>query len=60
MLQKSRVLEYLQTIPDTISVDELIERIILLQKIETGLEQSKNGQTIPHEEVRNEVLKWFR
>ena len=50
----------MQTIPDTISVDELIERIILLQKMETGLEQSKNGQVIPHEEVENGVLKWLK
>ncbi len=37
---------------DTISVEER-------QSIERGLEDSKNGRTIPHSEVRKKYEKWL-
>jgi len=36
-------------------VDDLIERILFLQRIERGLNQIKNGEVTLHEEVIEEV-----
>ena len=40
MLRKQQVIESIQQLPDQFSVDDLIERVIVLQKIERGLMQS--------------------
>jgi hypothetical protein len=41
------------------SKDELVERLILLEKIEIGIKQSDNGEIITEAEMENEIKKWF-
>ena len=42
-------------LPEEATVDDAIERLLLLSKIEQGLEQSRRGETIPHEEVKRRM-----
>jgi hypothetical protein len=46
-------------LPDTFSVDEIIEKMILLEKIETGLKESKNNQIVPDDELDSHLPKWL-
>jgi hypothetical protein len=41
MLTKEQVINSLKEMPDKFSIDDLMDKLILLQKIEIGLEQSK-------------------
>jgi hypothetical protein len=52
MLTKEKVMNSLQNMPGTFSIDELIDKLILLLKIETGLEQSKKSEVLPAKEVK--------
>ena len=45
--------------PDKFSIEEVIERLVILQKIEIGLEQSQNGETYSTEESRKKLEKWL-
>lgn len=56
MLTKEKVINSLPDMPDTFSMDELMDILILLQKVETGLEQSKKGEVFSAEEAK-EMLK---
>ncbi len=60
MLTKEKVLQSLQDLPDTFSMDELIDRIILINKIETGLEQVKSGKTYTAEQAREKLKPWLK
>ena len=60
MLTKEKVINCLQDMPDTFSMDELIDKLILLQKIETGLEQSKKGEVFSAEEAKEMLKKWSK
>ena len=46
MLTREQVLLSINQLPDKFSVDEVIDKIILLEKIENGLMQSQNNQVI--------------
>lgn len=46
--------------PEQINVDELLDRVLLIQKIEEGLMQSEQGQVISHESFKNEIAQWFK
>ncbi len=59
MLTKIKVLESLKEMPDTFSVDEFIERIIILNKIETGLEQAAAGKILTEEEADKRLGQWL-
>jgi len=59
MLTKDRLKEQIDKFPEEFSIDELVEKLILIEKIETGNKQSENGEVIPESEMENEMEKWF-
>ena len=59
-MTKETILAAVQALPEQISLNELIERLILIEKIEKGREQSRLGQTISQEEVKQLVKTWFK
>ena len=60
MLTKELVLYSLSDLPSRFTLDEIMERIYLLHKIELGLEQSRNGETISMEEAKQLHSKWLK
>ena len=60
MLTKEMVMNQLKDLPEKFSLDELMEKLLFLYKLETALEQSKNKQTISHEEVKEQFKKWLQ
>lgn len=53
MTTKELVLRTLEFLPDDASIDDVIERLYLLRKIEIGLRQADAGNLIEHEVVKN-------
>lgn len=60
MLTKDDLLKTIQDLPMEFSLDEIIDKLILLDKIEIGLTQSDNGETVSTDEARKQLSKWFR
>lgn len=60
MLTKAKLKEQIENFPDEFSLDELIERLLFIEKVEFGLQQSENGETISEAELENEIGKWFK
>jgi hypothetical protein len=60
MLQKSKVLETVEDLPDRFSMDELFEKMYVTEKIEKGLEQVRNGETVSEEDLDEEIESWFK
>ena len=52
MLNKKKVLQTLENLPETFSIEEIIDQLVLLQKIELGLEQVTNNETVSTEEAK--------
>ncbi|WP_339868812.1 hypothetical protein [uncultured Algoriphagus sp.] len=59
MLTKTLVKRQLEKLPEEFSLDDLVEHLILVQKLETGLKDSEEGKVISEEELDQEVNKWF-
>ena len=49
---RDRILEALRDLPPDASVDDAIERLIFLGKIDAGLQELDAGKRIPHDEVK--------
>lgn len=49
---RERIIEALRTLPPDATVDDAIERLVFMAKVEEGLAQLDGGQGIPHEEVK--------
>lgn len=59
MLTKQKIAETLADLPEEISLEELIERFIIIDKIETARAQIQNGDYIADEDLDKEIEKWF-
>ncbi|UII26599.1 hypothetical protein LVD15_25435 [Fulvivirga maritima] len=46
--------------PDEFSVDEIIDELLLLEKIDRGLAQSSAGDVIADEGLDKELPEWLR
>ena len=45
MLIKTKVLKAIKQLPDEFSIDEMVDRMILLEKIEIGIAQAERGRS---------------
>jgi predicted transcriptional regulator len=55
---KDLIVRAIAQLPDDATLEDALERIFVLFKVERGLAQAEAGQTIPHEEVRAMVARW--
>lgn len=60
MINKEKLIKSIESLPENFSIDKVIDRIVLLQKIEIGLEQSKKGETYSHAEAKKKLKKWLK
>ncbi len=60
MLTKAEVLKSLQSLPGKFQAEDAIEKIVLLEKIRIGMEQSKNGKVVSKEEAKRKLKKWLK
>lgn len=57
---RKALLQSMKELPEQVPVDELIDRILLLSKIERGLEQSAKAEVISTAEARKRLRKWSK
>ena len=60
MLTKNKVKELIDHMPETFSVDDLVDKVILLQKIEGGEKEIENGEGIDWEDMKKEMDLWLK
>lgn len=46
-------------LPDDASIEEALERLFFMAKIEKGIQQADAGQTLSHEEVKERMAKYM-
>jgi len=53
---KERVIEAVRSLPDDATVEDAMERLYFLAKVEEGLRQADAGKTVDTEEARRRIL----
>ncbi|SFT91442.1 hypothetical protein SAMN04489724_2772 [Algoriphagus locisalis] len=60
MISREKVIEAVKNMPQEFSIDDLMDKLLLLNKIEIGLYQSKNGETFTTEEAKKMIEEWSK
>jgi predicted transcriptional regulator len=55
---KEKVSEIIQAQPDDSSFDEILRELAFSRMIERGLEDSRQGRTIPNAEMEHRIRTW--
>ncbi|WP_295653799.1 hypothetical protein [uncultured Mucilaginibacter sp.] len=57
-MNKAKATEAINDMPTDFELDVLIEKLILIEKVEKGLDQLNVGNTFTHEQVKQKVREW--
>ena len=60
MITKAKLKEHIEKFPDSFSIEELIERLIFVDKLEQRIKQSENGEVISEEQLKAEMQTWLK
>ena len=56
---KDRILKAVEDLPADAGIEEAMERLYLLFKIEKGIQEADEGKTISHTEAKERMKKWL-
>ena len=51
-------MDTIKDFPKEFELEDLIEKLVFVEKVEKGLTQAKKGKTIAHEKVKEIAKKW--
>lgn len=60
MTTKERIIQAIEELPANATIEDAMERLLFLAKIERGLEQADTGETISHVEVKERMAEWLK
>lgn len=60
MLTKKQVISTIKNMPDTFDTTQLFDRMLLLNKVEEGRRQLKEGKAYTTEEAKKKLKKWLK
>ncbi len=60
MLTKEKIHFTIDRLPDNLTIDQLIDEMILLDKIEQGINDADDGRVFTTDEVKDKLNKWLK
>jgi hypothetical protein len=57
-MKRDKAIETVKEFPQEFELEDLFERLVFVEKVEKGLQQVEQGQTIPHDKVKEMTKKW--
>lgn len=56
---KQEVIKMIQTLPDKVTIDDIMAELYFKSQVDAGLKELDDGKGIPHEEVEKRMSKWL-
>ena len=60
MITKTQIKNSLENLPENVTVDQVIDQLLFIEKIQKGLDDSKNGRINSKEEAKEKLSKWIK
>ncbi len=57
---KQQILKAIEELPDNANVEDALERLYLLYKIDKGIKQADAGELVSQDEARQRMAKWLK
>jgi predicted transcriptional regulator len=60
MTTKEKIIQAVQELPANATIEDAMERLLFLAKVERGLKQADAGETISHMELKERMAEWLK
>jgi hypothetical protein len=58
-MRKTTVIESINKLPDEFSIDEIVERLIIIEKIGKGRQDVRDGKVNTQDQAKAKLSKWL-
>lgn len=59
MITKTQILDSLKNLPENVTIDQVIDQLLLLEKVQKGLKDAEQGKLNTKEEAAKKLDKWL-
>ena len=56
---KAKMANIIRDLPDDANIEDAMEKLLILHKIEKGIAQVEDGRTVSHEEAKHRLRRWL-
>lgn len=60
MITKTKLLSAIEQMPEKVSIDQVIDQLLFMEKVERGLKESENNEVHSHAEAKEKLAKWLK
>ena len=60
MLTKTQIINSLDKLPENLTIDQLIDHLVFVEKVQKGQDDSLHGRINTKEEARQKLKKWLK
>ena len=60
MITKTQIINSLNNLPENLTIDQVIDHLVLIEKIQKGLEDSADGRVYSKDEAKEKLKKWLK
>jgi len=60
MITKTQLIHSLEKLPENLTIDQLVEHLIFLDKVQRGIDDSAEGRTNTKEQAKAKLQKWLK
>ena len=60
MITKTKLITSFDNLPENLNINQVIEHIIFVEKVQKGLSDSENGRVNSKDEARKKLGKWLK
>jgi predicted transcriptional regulator len=60
MITKTQIINSLDKLPENLTIDQIVDHLIFIEKVQKGLDDSANGRINTKEEAKQKLSKWLK
>ena len=60
MITKTHLLNTFEKLPENLTIDQVIDHLIFIEKVQKGINDSRNGRVNSQEEAKKKLGRWIK
>jgi hypothetical protein len=60
MITKTQIINTLDKLPHNLTIDQVIDQLIFIEKVQKGLDDSTKGKVNTKEQAKKKLAKWLK
>jgi len=60
MITKTQIINSLDKLPENLTIDQIVDHLIFIEKVQKGMHDSANGKLNTKEEAKKKLNRWLK